>query len=333
MFGDKPTKKDMDGSTGVAAIIFGAILFISCFPFSEWAQHHKVSGNFGGFLMLIAAAATMFGGPILFFWGIWKVRDAKFYREKYESMCANERRIKQAELERERKNRTESLIDETDDDEDEIDGDSTRNIFVKVYHLTSMDNIESIKKNGILSRAEIEKNNDYIDIAEHGALNNHRNILIDGISLDKFARCFFNPLPPMYHNRVKEGYEHLAIIELHIPIEKITRTYSGKTKVYHNLKIEGAKSSHLYKQSIASHMKDIKQLEVHNLNEIKWDPEKSAYLNNRNETIACRGAELLVYPKIPAKYIYEIHADMDMLEFELNSGFELGHPEIGDDEE
>lgn len=199
---------------------------------------------------------------------------------------------------------------------------------MKVYHLTAMENIDHIRREGILSRAEVEKLKNYTDIAEHRALNNHRNISIYGVSLDNYARCFFNPLPPMYYNRKNEGFDNLAIIELHIPVEKVTKMYAGSMREFHNLVVDGARFPRLFRQSIASHLDDVSHLEVHNLNQIHWNADKSAYLDNKDVAIACRGAELLVYPKIPAKYIYKIYDDA--LEEELECGYELGHPEIGD---
>lgn len=208
--------------------------------------------------------------------------------------------------------------------DDSIDNELDGRHFVKVYHLTSYNNVPSIRKKGIMSRSFVEDSVDYTDIAESGALNNHRKAIICGIALDNYARCFFNPMPPMYHNRIKEGYDDLCIVELHIPIRKVVK----HGKAFHNFEIDGAKFIKYYKQSIASSHKPLSEIEAHSINEIKWDSSKSAYDSNRDETIAKRGAELLVYPNIPAKYIYRVYMDRDLSTHWLKDAYELGHPEI-----
>lgn len=327
MFGEKPTKKEMDGSSGIAGIIGGAILFLLGFPFSEWVQNHSLSSAFGGLLIMVTAIATIFGGPVLFFWGIWKVRDAKSNRDTYRSICETEKRIKKLE-EEEKEADAKKKLDNQNNLPFKHNDDCKNNTYVKVYHLTSLDNLESICRNGVFSRAIVESKNIYTDIASHGALNNHRKLMIGGIPLDNYARCFFNPTPPMFYNRRNEGYDNLCVIELHIPVEKVTKTYSGNTKIFHNLKIEGARYPRMYKQSIASHMTSINNLEVHNLNNIKWPVDRASFEKNRNNTIACRGAELLVYPEIPAKYITKIYSAQHEPFSKLDRGFNLGHPEI-----
>lgn len=223
----------------------------------------------------------------------------------------------------------EDIDDDTDVYDGGIDDDVGERRFVKVYHLTSYDNVPSIRRNGIMSRSFVENSVDYTDIAESGALNNHRKAMICGIALDNYARCFFNPMPPMYHNRIKEGYDDLCIVELHIPIRETIR--HGET--FHDFEIDGAKFIKYYKQSIASSHGPLSEIEAHNIDEIKWDSSKSAYDSNRDETIAKRGAELLVYPKIPAKYIYKVYMDRDLSTHRLKEAYELGYPEIGGEDD
>lgn len=273
-------------------------------------------------------------------------------REEAERKRVAEERIRQEKirLEAERKAKEEERRNETSildiNESEELDVDSTdttlfvdedkyvdnknddSQYYVKIYHLTDFKNIPSIRKNGIMSRTYVESNFDYIDIADSGALNNHRKSVINGVPLDNCARCFFNPMPPMYHKRLKEGFDNLSIIELHIPVKKV---FKGD-KITHKLEIDGSKFVKYYKQSIASYHGPLSDIESCNINEIRWDSSKAAYDNNRDDTIAKRSAELLIYPKIPSKYIYKVYTDRDLSTYVLDKAYKLGHPELIGDE-
>lgn len=260
---------------------------------------------------------------------------------KSENEYLERERIRQAE--EERRNET-SILDINESEELDVDSTDTTlfvdedkyvdnknddsQYYVKIYHLTDFKNIPSIRKNGIMSRTYVESNFDYIDIADSGALNNHRKSVINGVPLDNYARCFFNPMPPMYHKRLKEGFGNLSIIELHIPGKKV---FKGD-KITHKLEIDGSKFVKYYKQSIASYHGPLSDIESCNINEIRWDSSKAAYDNNRDDTIAKRGAELLIYPKIPSKYIYKVYTDRDLSTYVLDKAYKLGHPELIGDE-
>ena len=200
-------------------------------------------------------------------------------------------------------------------------------MYVKAYHITSIDNLDSILANGIYSRSHMEHSSSFHDIAEYGALNNHRFAKIDNWPVERFARCFFNPLPPMYYMR--KDSEHLCVLELHIPIEKVVKNISNQERVYHNIKIEGARWPYprMYKASISSHRGNLSEIEVHSLYHISWNSSKVAYDADPAETKAKRGAELAVFDHIPAKYIKAVYKTPDEIKT-LERVKDLGKPQI-----
>lgn len=200
-------------------------------------------------------------------------------------------------------------------------------MYVKVYHITSIDNLNAILSSGIYSRSHMEKNGTFRDIAEHGALSNHRFAMIDKHPVDRFARCFFNPLPPMYYMR--KDSERLCILELHIPIVVVSKFLGGQQREFHNIKIEGARWPYprIYKESISAHKGNLGQIEVHNLNNIRWDSSKAAFDANPQEAKARRGAEMAVFEHIPSKYIKKIYKTETEIE-SLTRYRDLGKPQI-----
>lgn len=204
---------------------------------------------------------------------------------------------------------------------------------LRLFHITSINNLESILANGIFSRNRAENELYFTDIAAVGALMNHRHANIHGVELDHYARCFFNPLPPMYYMRSKEG-EELCIIELWAPFEKVSK-YG---KFFHNLKIiadidRESYYPRYYKQSIASSKLDLDTNEAHNLSEISWDSSYEAYVNNPELCKAERGAEVLIHGAIPSAYIVKIYTDKDIVIphqkiSELKKYFNSGKPSI-----
>jgi len=200
-------------------------------------------------------------------------------------------------------------------------------MYVKAYHITSIDNLNSILANGIYSRSYMEKNGKFHDIAEHKALSNHRFSKIDNWPVDHFARCFFNPLPPMYYMR--KDSEKLCILELHIPIEKVNKYLGGQQREFHNIKIEGARWPYprMYKESISAHKGNLSEIEVHGISNIHWDPSKAAYDADPQKTIAKRGAELAVFEHIPPKYIKKVYRMNSEIE-SLARFRDLGKPQV-----
>lgn len=200
-------------------------------------------------------------------------------------------------------------------------------MYVKAYHVTSVDNLDTILSNGIYSRSYMEKNGSFRDIAERGALSNHRFAMIDNYSVDHFARCFFNPLPPMYYMR--KDTEKLCILELHIPIAVISKFLGGQQREFHNIKIEGARWPYprIYKASISAHKGNLNEIEVHNLNNIRWDSSKAAFDANPQETKAKRGAEMAIFEHIPSKYIKRVYRTESEIE-SLVRYRDLGKPQI-----
>ena len=207
-------------------------------------------------------------------------------------------------------------------------------MFVKVYHITAVENLDSILTEGIFSRHAMDSSEqEFHDIAAEGALNNHRLAKIDGKPIEEFARCFFNPLPPMY--RMRKDTEDLAVIELRIPVKKVFKTYNSRKREFHNLEIEGVRWPYvrIFRKSISSYGGDLEGKEVHNLKKIHWDSSIDAYDKDRNLAIAQRGAEIAVPDRIPAEYIakvYRTEKELNSLERLCN----LGKPEIiGDDDD
>ena len=204
---------------------------------------------------------------------------------------------------------------------------------LRLFHITSINNLESILANGIFSRNRAENELYFTDIAAEGALMNHRHANIYGVELDHYARCFFNPLPPMYYMRSKEG-EELCIIELWVPFEKVSK-YG---KFFHNLKIIAdidceSYYPRYYKQSIASSKLDLDTNEAHNLSDISWDSSYEAYVNNPELCKAERGTEVLIHGAIPSAYIMKIYTDEDIVIphqkiSELKKYFNSGKPSI-----
>ena len=196
---------------------------------------------------------------------------------------------------------------------------------LRVFHLTKLSNLDSILNEGILSREKVaEAHPEFKDIAEPGALGNHAQTLVEGHPVDAFARCFFNPLPPMYYNRRNEGIEDLCIVELRIPVKQVKKTYGGKRYTFDDLLVEGVRWSDicLFKESIASLSKkgsegDLASARVRRLDQIRWLDGLAPMRVNPEKTKACRGAELLVYERIPASYIVQVYS---------NLGIEGHHP-------
>ncbi|MDO4507864.1 MAG: DarT ssDNA thymidine ADP-ribosyltransferase family protein [Candidatus Saccharibacteria bacterium] len=192
--------------------------------------------------------------------------------------------------------------------------------YVKIYHLTPLDNLESIQKDGILSRAElVRKNKRFRDIAALGALNNHDDIYLrGGKQVRDYARCFFNPLPPMYY--VRKDEEELCVVELKIPI----REENGKLKPY--IEVENLHVK-IFRGSIATQCSRggrVMDLEIWDLNEVEWDASREAWNLNKEREKLRRGAEILIYPRIPAKYIDKIYEGN--LEFQLRDKQFEGSP-------
>ncbi|MBR3220384.1 DUF4433 domain-containing protein [Candidatus Saccharibacteria bacterium] len=176
-------------------------------------------------------------------------------------------------------------------------------MILKVYHITVLENLRSIKKYGILSRADAEKLTDFISIADPEVEANHRKLMIsDGKierPVDQYARCFFNPLPPMFHNRIKT-HKNLCVLEIHMPVEEVKK-YG---KIFHNPKITGARFPVILKEGLTwNRNREIKSIITHNLDYVNWDDSKDALDKHRNGTLAKRSAEMLIYPKIPFGYI------------------------------
>lgn len=86
-----------------------------------------------------------------------------------------------------------------------------------------------------MSRSEVSKSS-FFDIADQQVLDNHRELIVDGKSVESYARCFFNPLPPMYY-RLKNEIDELCILEVHIPTFEVIKKYSGKEYKFHDLPI------------------------------------------------------------------------------------------------
>lgn len=200
-------------------------------------------------------------------------------------------------------------------------------MYVKAYHVTSVDNLDTILKNGIYSRSYMEKNGSFRDIAAPGALSNHRFAMIDNYSVDHFARCFFNPLPPMYY--LRKDTEKLCILELHIPIVVVSKFLGNQQREFHNIKIEGARWPYprMYKASISAHKGNLNEIEVHNLNNIRWDSSKAAFDANPQEAKAKRGAEMAVFEHIPSKYIKRVYRTESEIE-SLVRYRDFGKPQI-----
>lgn len=207
------------------------------------------------------------------------------------------------------------------------------NNLLRLLYITSIDNLESILANGIYSRERAERELYFTDIAAEGALMNHRYANIYGEELDHYARCFFNPLPPMYHMRLKDG-EKLCIIELWIPFERVSKY----NRHFHNLKIISnvdclSYYPRYYKQSIASNKQNLKSIEAHDLNSITWDSSYEAFVNNPDLCKAKRGAEVLIHELIPNVYIAKVYTD-ENIEIphkkiaELKKYYDLGKPSI-----
>ena len=196
-------------------------------------------------------------------------------------------------------------------------------MYVRVYHITAFENLSSILAKGIYCRSYMEQHGSFHDIAEHGALNNHRYATIDGRPIESFARCFFNPLPPMYYN--KEKSEKLCVIELNVPVVVVNKY--GNT--YHNLKIDEARWPYprIYKESISSHRGNLEEIEVHNLNDVHWNSSPEAYNVNPLKTKAKRGAEIAVFNHIPPKYIKRVYKTQSEIE-SLEKYRDLGKPQI-----
>lgn len=196
---------------------------------------------------------------------------------------------------------------------------------LRVFHLTTLENLDSILKEGVLSREKVmEAHPEFKDIAAPGALGNHAQNLVEGNPVDAFARCFFNPLPPMYYNRDNEGIDDLCVVELRIPIEQVERTYSGRRYTFDNLCIEGVRGKDIcmFKESIASiskkgSEKDLSSARVRSISQIRWLSGMAPMRANPEKTKACRGAELLVLERIPASYIVQVYS---------NLGIEGHHP-------
>lgn len=200
-------------------------------------------------------------------------------------------------------------------------------MYVKAYHITSVDNLDTILSNGIYSRSHMEKKGSFRDIAERGALGNHRFAMIDNFPIDHFARCFFNPLPPMYYMR--KDSEGLCILELHIPITVVNKSLGGQQREFHNIRIEGARWPYprMYRASISAHRGNLNEIEVHNLNNIRWDSSKAAFDANPQEAKAKRGAEMAVFEHIPSKYIKRVYRTESEIE-SLVRYRDLGKPQI-----
>lgn len=208
-------------------------------------------------------------------------------------------------------------------------------MILKVYHLTTLDNLPRIQRDGILPRQTLESEyKRFTDIADQSVESNHRAVLIpDGQTsrpVDAYARCFFNPLPPMYYNR-KNQY-NLCILEIHIPLETVTKTYNGRDYTFHNLRIAGARWPIILKEGITWNRFDPTTIITKNLNAVRWDDSPEAFRNNRNDTLAKRSAEILVYPKIPPEYIGQIYSDSGQpghLPIAwLKPAAQSGHPQI-----
>lgn len=200
-------------------------------------------------------------------------------------------------------------------------------MYVKVYHLASQDNLESILRKGIYSRFHMERDGNFHDIADHDVLENHRSLLIEGRATERFARCFFNPLPPMYY--VRRDTERLCIVELKIPVMEIHKKWKGQDWTFHNIRIAGTRwpHCHMYRQSIATHRGHLRDIEVHSLDLIRWSQSKRAYEESPSKTIAKRGAELLVFEHIPAQYINKVYNGNHEIA-SLQKYSDLGKPQL-----
>ncbi len=231
-------------------------------------------------------------------------------REMEERARVEKMRIKREQAERKRRDEERKRVLEAE--RDRILRQRYDNL-LRLFHVTSIDNLESILANGIYSRVRAERELlSFRDIAAEGALMNHRYINVYGVELDQYARCFFNPLPPMYHMKAKEE-ERLCVLELWIPFEKVSRY----NRYFHNLKIiNDADCSfyypRYYKQSIASSKQDLSSIEVHNLNDISWDSSYEAFERDPNLCKAKRGAEVLIYGMISNVYIVDVYTNEDI---------------------
>lgn len=182
--------------------------------------------------------------------------------------------------------------------------------YIKVFHITDKQNLESIKQYGIKSRNAVESESNFKDIANREVEDNHRKVIIKGHPIDSYARCFFNPLPPMYHNRKDDN--DLCIIELRIPFTISEKNIDGKKYECFNLEIDGAKNNSVaLSEGVTWNRWDVEKIIVHDLTKIFWKSGRILESDNKKDILAKRSAELLVYPEIPAKYIYEIYCDDD----------------------
>lgn len=156
------------------------------------------------------------------------------------------------------------------------------------WHLTHKSNIHSIIKNGILNHSDAYQSDVVpIDISDPGAQQwRDRTEPLYKRKIHDYANLYINPRNPMLYAR-KELQVDLCLVEISLSVLAENQY----------LMTDGNAASHDTKfYSSAS------SLEL-----LPWDVLRAGYWNDLPDGKRKRCAEVLVYPKIPPKFIVRIH--------------------------
>ena len=160
-----------------------------------------------------------------------------------------------------------------------------------LYNITSIDNLESILRYGILSKNNVQKYFNYTDISDTAVQGIRDNIYVTKDKmLHDFANLYFNPRNAMLYSRLSK-INNLCILK----IDKTVLDLPDTVVSDRNAAVGGAK--------FMSPLQALKILNFDIIYSKSWDlPNPQDYLKYKTFMMA----EVLVYGYVPPKLIKEI---------------------------
>lgn len=147
-----------------------------------------------------------------------------------------------------------------------------------LYHMTSIENLNSIIRNGLLSHNEAYRRGlIQVDISDSDVQGRRANRAIENIPLHEYVPLYFSPKNPMLCRR-KELQDDIAILGIDSQLLLQTNVIfsdgnaaAGETRFYRGVQM---------------------------LNQLRWDVIRAQYWNDFEDGKRIKCAEILVYPTV-----------------------------------
>lgn len=194
-----------------------------------------------------------------------------------------------------------------------------------VYHITHIDNVRGILRDGVLSHNKaINQNPPPVKIYNEDVVARRKEKEVDGKSLWDFANCYFNPRNPMlFHLRCekerrereeqKKQKEDVVILQLHRDALDIQGA---------QISVGNAAAEASYSLPAAQGVKEILKKNI-------WEKVCAEYWNSTDEGKRIIMSELLVPDSVPASMIRSIYVADSESKKELEA-MRPGIPIVGD---